>query len=108
MVATTEQCQNLKNGLEEAQRFTNRSGLRSYFGAWMPRDNKKGALNESEVINFARFFVNELKINGIPWSLNVLDDYYNTTRSVWKTGVQDLKGAQLNMPRVLENIRDVM
>ena len=105
---TDEQRRNLKDGLEVAKDFATLSGLHSYFGAWMPRDNKEGALNEIEVINFARFFVHEFKLKNIPWSLNVLDNYYDTKRSQWKTGVQSLSGAQLNMSRVLENIQEVM
>ena len=104
---TTEQRQNLKDGLEEAEQFAATTGLHSYFGAWMPRDNK-GALNEVEVIHFARFFVQELKLKNIPWSLNVLDNYYDTKRSQWKTDVQTLSGAQLNMSRILGTILEVM
>ena len=107
---TNEQRQNLKNGLKDAQNFAASSGILSYFGAWMPKDNKQGALDESEVISFARFFVNELKINGIPWSLNVLDDYYDTRKNSWKTELQYFRRQEtpLNMSRVLENIQDVM
>ena len=101
---TTEQRSTLIDGLEEAGGF----GLPSYFGAWMPRDNKDGDLVEEEVINFARFFVSELKQRGIPWSLNVLDDYYDTKASQWIPGIQTFKGTALNTTRVLENIRTVM
>lgn len=98
----------LKVDLDNAKQFTQDTGLLSYFGAWMPRDNTGGDLDETEVINFARFFVNELKIEQIPWSLNVLDDYYDTRRSQWITDTRNLKGAQLNMSAVLDNIVDVM
>ena len=47
-------------------------------------------MEQTEVENFARFFVNELKIKKIPWSLNVLDDYYDTEKSEWISGVQTL------------------
>ena len=104
------QRKNLKNGIKRAKEFTEKSGLLSYFGAWMPRDNDKGALNEEEVISFAQFFVDELKNEQIPWSLNVLDDYYDTSKSRWITGPQDLVegGHPLHMSRVLESILAVM
>ena len=73
---TEEQRRNLKNALNDAAKLAASTDLLSYFGEWMPRDNKNGALNEMEVINFARFFVYKLKIKNIPWSLNVLDNYY--------------------------------
>ena len=42
-----------------------------------------GDLREEEVINFARFFVSELRSVNIPWSLNVLDRYYDTKENTW-------------------------
>ncbi|KAL9985175.1 hypothetical protein ACROYT_G007545 [Oculina patagonica] len=100
--------QNVKNAIEEATNFTKDSGLKTYLGAWMPQDNKGGDLNEDEVINFARFFVTELKSVNIPWSLNVLDRYYDTKEKTWLTEKQEIKGRRLNMSRVLDNIREVM
>jgi hypothetical protein len=105
---TIKQRQTLRDQLQQAREFTTRTGLRSYFGAWMPRDNSAGELTQREVINFARFFVSELKLEHIPWSLNVLDDYYDTEISQWIEGRHDLAGADLNMSKVLENILDVM
>ena len=103
----------LKDFIEIAEDFTKISGLLGYFGAWMPKDNKFGQLDQEEVINFARFFVNELKIKKIPWSLNVLDDYYNTRKSKWRSGVQTLPrgkefAVELEMDKVLDEIVDVM
>ncbi len=101
----------LKDGVDRANTFTTDTSIPTYFGAWMPRDNKNGGLNEAEVINFARFFVDLLKSAQIPWSLNVLDNYYDTKGSTWLTDIQTLPrndGAQLNMSRVLDNILDVM
>ena len=103
-----EQRRNLKTSMTVA----NKNRLLSYFGAWMPRDNKEGDLNEAEVISFARFFVSELRAYQIPWSLNVLDDYYDTKNSRWKTGKQDImiksKIQQLDMSLVLDNILDAL
>ncbi len=99
---------NLLKDLQLAKNFTDRTGLCTYFGAWMPRDNSNGKLNQTEVINFARFFVSELKKEEIPWSLNVLDEYYDTKECEWQTGIQTIKKANLNMSLVLDNIRDLM
>lgn len=96
------------DGLDVAKIFTEMSGLLSYFGAWMPRDNSGGGLNEMQVINFAEFFVSELKSRGIPWSMNVLDDYYDTKESQWIIGKQNKKGQLLDMSRILERIRALM
>ena len=82
--------------------------LLTYFGAWMPADNERGELEESEVINFAAYFVKKMKIARIPWSLNVLDRYYNTSKSEWIIGKQDIKGAEIDMSKVLEKIRKFM
>ena len=74
----------------------------------MPRDNLGGTMVQEEVENFARFFVNLLKVEQIPWSLNVIDNYYDTKRLRWKTRIQNLKGAHLNMSTVLESILEEM
>ena len=105
---TPEQRATLINGLIAADAFTQKTGLPSYFGAWMPRDNKGGTLDEEEVINFARFFVGELKQRGIPWSLNVLDDYYDTKASKFETDKIFQRGDEhnmLNMATILQSIR---
>lgn len=74
----------------------------------MPQDNKGGDLKRQEVINFARYFVRQLCNEGIPWSLNVPDRYYDTGEAKWLTERQEIKGRSLNMSEVLENIREVM
>ena len=99
---------NVKNAIGEATKFTKNSNLLTYLGAWMPADNKGGSLTQTEVINFARFFAGQLKKKQIPWSLNVLDRYYDTSRNEWLKEKQDVKGRMLNMSRVLDNIVDVM
>ena len=103
----------LVEGVERANNFTTDTGIPTYFGAWMPRDNKDGSVPEPDVINFARFFVDLLKSAQIPWSLNVIDNYYYTKGSKWLTRIQTLPhgvptGEPLNMSRVLDNILDVM
>ena len=113
---TESQRQVLKNFIELAENFANSGGLLGYFGAWMPRDNLYGQMQQEEVENFARFFVNELKVKNIPWSLNALENYYNTASSEWIIGKQILPppnrrnrpGVELYMDRVLEVILDAM
>jgi hypothetical protein len=100
--------ENVRKAIKPAIDFTNANNLLTYLGAWMPQDNEKGSLNEIEVINFARFFASALKKEKIPWSLNVLDRYYDTKRSQWLTEAQDIEGQSLNMAKVLKNIRQVM
>ena len=68
----------LREGAIRANLFTSETGIPTYFGAWMPRDNKNGTVKEPEVISFARFFVDLFKTAQIPWSLNVIDNYYTT------------------------------
>ena len=67
-----------------------------------------GKLEESEVINFAEYFVDKMKIASIPWSLNVLDRYYDTSKSKWIIGKQDVQGAMIDMSKVLEKIVEFM
>ncbi|KAJ7321513.1 hypothetical protein OS493_034568 [Desmophyllum pertusum] len=100
--------QNVRDAISYATDFTDKTGLLTYLGAWMPQDNKKGELREEEVINFARFFVTELRDLNIPWSLNVLDRYYDTKKKTWLTEKQKIYKHALNMSRVLDNIREVM
>ena len=99
---------NVDKAVKEATDFTHSSGLLTYLGAWMPTDNTNGSLNQTEVIHFARYFASKLKEKKIPWSVNVLDRYYDTRKSEWLTELQNVKGTMLNMSTVLDNIYDVM
>jgi len=100
--------ENVNKAVRQASDFTDSSGLPTYLGAWMPADNKDGSLDQAEVINFARYFTITLKEKGIPWSLNVLNRYYDTEKSEWLTERQNIKGRILNMTLVLDNIMEVM
>lgn len=100
--------ENVKKAINDAVEFTNKTGMRTYLGAWMPHDNIKGSLKEAEVIKFALFFVKELRKGNIPWSMNVLDNYYDTRECKWRRGHQVVAGQKLNMAKILNNIRKVM
>ena len=99
---------NVEKAVKEATDFSRGSGLLTYLGAWMPTDNKAGSLKQNEVINFARFFAGKLKEKQIPWSLNVLDRYYDTLTSQWIKEKQDVAGRMLSMYKVLDNIIEEM
>ena len=96
------------------KRFTKASNLTTYFAEWMPIDNIKAGLNESEVIHFAKYFVQQIKKRGIPWSLNALDKYYDTKKGEWLNGTQILKAKKgsneqkIDMAKVLKTITDFM
>ena len=99
--------ENVKKAFMFAKKFTRRTKLLTYFGAWMPATNEKekeNKLDESEVINFAKYFVTKCKKEAIPWSLNVLDRYYNTKDSIWISGKQNVAGVKINMENVLREI----
>ena len=99
---------NVEEAISYATSFSNKTGLLTYLGAWMPHDNANGGITETEAIKFARFFVKELRKENIPWSLNVLDNYYDTKESKWRTETQVIKGQQLKMAKILNNIRKEM
>ena len=83
--------------------FTRRTGLYSYFGAWMPNDNIKGKLIRDEMMEFAKYFVKYIKGLGIPWSLNVLDKYYDTKESKWFTTPQSFRLQKSTESRILDS-----
>ena len=98
---------NVDEAFKYATDFTSKSSLLTYFGAWMPADNEKGKkrkykLDESEVIN--KYFVTKSKNEAIPWSLNVLDRYYDTRDSKWISGKQNVAGVKIDMAKVLRKI----
>ncbi|VDI33427.1 Hypothetical predicted protein, partial [Mytilus galloprovincialis] len=97
---------NVMTAIEYANYFTSFYNLTTYLGAWMPQANENGDLNQTEIINFGKYFVQVIK--PIPWSMNVLDTYYDTRNSDWKLDEQVIKGQTLNMSRVLDEIISVM
>ncbi|CAG2257954.1 unnamed protein product [Mytilus edulis] len=85
-----------------ANYFTSVYNLTTYLGAWMPQANANGDLNQTEIVNFGKYFAQVIK--PIPWSMNVLDTYYDTKNNNWKLDEQAIKGQTLNMSRVLDEI----
>lgn len=97
---------NVDSAIHVARDFTTRHLLPTYLGAWMPVDNEFGHLTKREVINFAKYFARNIK--PIPWSMNVLNMYYDTTKSNWLSGIQTIAHQSLNMTEVLNEIKSVM
>ena len=89
-------------------KFTADTGILTYFGAWMAQTNEPNGLNQSEVIDFSKYFIQALGTVGIPWSLNVLDVYYETKKMRWRTELQPIHDQTLNMSEVLEAITSTM
>jgi hypothetical protein len=76
----------------------------------MPVDNKCGKLEEAEVIEFTKYFVRSMKAVKIPWSLNVLDHYYDTKKSKLNglpLARNKKKRSKINVAQVLQNIIDI-
>ncbi|CAG2184573.1 unnamed protein product [Mytilus edulis] len=97
---------NVMTAIGYANYFTSVYNLTTYLGAWMPQANANGDLNQTEIVNFGKYFAQVIK--PIPWSMNVLDTYYDTKNSNWKLDEQVIKGQTLNMSRVLDEIISVM
>merc|ERR1719354_858072 len=97
---------NVVQAFSAAAEWTAKTGVETYFGAWMPQDNEKGSITTEEAIEFSKYFIKTLR--PIPWSLNVLDVYYNTKTATWKTGTQKIQGQTLDMPKVLKAIESAM
>ncbi|CAG2239563.1 unnamed protein product [Mytilus edulis] len=97
---------NVMTAIGYANYFTSFYNLTTYLGAWMPQANENGDLNQTEIINFGKYFVQVIK--PIPWSMNVLDTYYDTKNTDWILNEQVITGQTLNMSRVLDEIISVM
>jgi hypothetical protein len=75
---------NVNLPIGEALAFTERSGLRTYLGAWMPMDNAEGTLTQDEVESFSTYFPTQLRGAGIPWSLNEVAHFYDEASATWR------------------------
>lgn len=93
--------QNLYDKLEMAKNSTD---LKNYWGAWMVQDNKEYGINQTEAECFAEFFTTTLKKAGVPWSLNALENYYDTRSAKWLTDLRMTDKTPLNFSRILNVI----
>ena len=92
--------------IDKGKKYMNDTGLKTYFAEWMPMSNKRGHLNESEVLEFAKFFVKTIK--PIPWSLNSLHKFYDVKKNKWIDYNVDISEQSLNMSKILQTIIDGM
>ena len=76
---------NVRSIFNQANEFTSRTGIPTYFGAWMPMDNNTAQLNQSEVESFADFFVKIARIKEIPWTLNADVQFIDSANNRWFT-----------------------
>jgi hypothetical protein len=70
--------QNVNDVFKGVEEFTRDSGLYTYFAEWQPTDHRTGSLNQTEVLDFAKYFLQQIRSRGIPWSLNAIHRYYDT------------------------------
>lgn len=94
---------NVTSIFKQANQFTNKSGIPTYFGAWMPMDNNTAQLYQDEVEAFARFFVKTAKQNEIPWALNADIQFINWDYNEWMVE-KSWGNLILNMADILDTI----
>jgi hypothetical protein len=70
--------ENVDNAFKGVAEFSRDSGLYTFFGEWQPNDHFAGRLNQTEVLDFAKYFLQQIRSRGIPWSLNAIQRYYDT------------------------------
>ena len=102
-----EDKQRVIDSINPAVAWTNATGIPTIQGAWMPHDNIDGDLNQTEIIAFGRYYAQKLREAGIPWCINVFNDYYDTTNSHWINEYQDFLNQSFNMSYVLDKIKEV-
>jgi len=94
---------NVRNAIQPALDWTD---LETCLLAWMPMDNINMTLSQKEAESFSKYFVEQLAQNSIPWSMNVLDNFYDTEKSEWKTEDENYKklGTTINFDKILKVI----
>ena len=85
---------------KQAEDFSKKTGLPTYFGAWMPMDNNTAQLNQGEVESFARYFVKTAEEFNVPWTLNADHQFYNSAEKRWLE-TKAWGGLTLNMNAIL-------
>jgi hypothetical protein len=71
-------------------------------------DNKQASLDQAQVEAFAHFFCRELAARGIPWSLNELEHFYDTSTNTWvqRRLFGQQRQVELNMAAILRAARE--
>ncbi len=93
--------QNVRSIVRKARRFTEATGVPTYFGAWMPMDNNGASLEQAEVEAFARYFLERLSGDGIPWTVNAVQHFYDTATNTWLE-TRSWGELTLQMPRIVD------
>ena len=93
--------QNVRTIVRKARRFTEDTGIPTYFGAWMPMDNNGASLTRPEVESFARYLLDRLSGDGIPWTVNAVQQFYDTETNSWLT-TKSWGTLTLQMPPVVD------
>lgn len=75
--------ENVDSVMDTAISFSQKTGLLTWIGAWMPYDNIDASLNQSEIENFGCYFSTAAFKRNIPWAMNKLDNFYDTETNSW-------------------------
>ena len=99
--------ENVDSVMETAVGFTQKSGLLTWIGAWMPYDNIDASLNQEEIEAFGCYFSSAASKRNIPWAMNKLDNFYDTETNTWIQTTEIGRNANkqiLNVPKILEKV----
>ena len=72
--------QNVIDVINLALDWTAETGIETWFGAWMPY-SQNGLITQHEAVTFSEFFVEQLTIAKIPWTVN--GKYYSVNEDMW-------------------------
>lgn len=92
---------NVTSIFKKAKSFTNKTGIPTYFGAWMPMDNNYAKLKQGEVEAFANFFVQVARKYKVPWTLNADMQFIDIDNNQWFKAKSWGKKLTLDMERIL-------
>ena len=82
-----------------AKDWTDKTGILTYFGEWMPQDSLFAQISDAEALAFTRYFIKKMKAIGVPWTLNTLGIYYNMAEGRWHTQPYEIQGAHQSQTR---------
>jgi len=97
-----------------AMNWHSSTGIPLYFGAWMPMGNKDVealGIEDEEAQSFARFFMDVLEENRLPWAVNALQHFYDEDSKKWiltkqfpkpKASNDYAEGPWLDMPTLVD------
>ncbi|EKX38927.1 hypothetical protein GUITHDRAFT_115032 [Guillardia theta CCMP2712] len=92
----------------DAVGWTATTNIPTWIGAWMPYDNIDASQNQEEVEAFACYFSTVARQNGIPWSMNKLDNFYDVRTNTWLQTQEVGRSSTpvtLSMPPILDALQ---